>query len=85
MGFSTEISFDIKQTGEKIQGVAQWGLSPSGLGGTGGPVEGTRSGKTIKLQVSSEGFQGELELSGDEMRGSWVGPYPYEIVLRRQK
>jgi hypothetical protein len=85
MTFSTEVAFDLQQSGDKISGTARWGLSSSGLGGTGGPLEGIRSGNKITFQIPSQSFTGEVELSGDELRGSLVGPYEYELVLRREK
>lgn len=85
MTFSTEVSFDLKQSGDKIVGTARWDLSPSGLGGTGGPLEGSKSGNKITFQIPSQSFTGEVELSGDELRGSLIGPYPYELVLRKEK
>lgn len=84
--FSSEFSFEIRQTGDKIAGVARYGLSPSGLGGTGGPLEGAKVGQTITFQVLGTDFTGKLQLSGDEMIGSMFGPYhPFDIVLRKQK
>ena len=82
---STEVSFDLQQSGDKIVGTARWGLSPSGLSGTGGPLQGIKSGNKITFQVPSQSCTGEVELSGDEMRGSLFGPHTDELVLRREK
>jgi hypothetical protein len=82
---STEVSFDLQQSGDNIVGTAQWGLSPSGLSGTGGPLQGVKSGNKITFQVPSQSCTGEVELSGDELRGSLFGPHTDELVLRREK
>ena len=82
---STEVSFDLRQSGAKIVGTALWGLSPSGLSGTGGPLEGIKLGNKITFKVPSQSCTGELELSGDELRGSLFGPLTDELVLRREK
>lgn len=82
---STEVSFDLQQSGDKIVGTARWGLSPSGLSGTGGPFQGTKSGNKITFQVPSQSCTGVVELSGDELRGSLFGPHTDELVLRREK
>ena len=82
---STEVSFDLQQSGDQIVGTAHWGLSPSGLSGTGGPLQGVKSGNKITFQVPSQSCTGELELSGDELRGSLFGPHTDELVLRREK
>lgn len=82
---STEVSFDLQQSGDQIVGTARWGLSPSGLSGTGGPLQGIKSGNKIIFQVPSQSCTGELELSGDELRGSLFGPHTDELVLRREK
>ena len=85
MGFSTEVTFEIVQNGETITGTATWGLSPSGLGGTGGSIEGAIVGNTITYKIPAPGFAGEVEVSGDEIKGTLVGPYPYDLVLRKEK
>jgi hypothetical protein len=81
--FSTEVTFDLQQAGSKVVGMAQWGLSPSGLGGTGGPIEVVKTGSRFTFQVPSLSFTGELELTGDEMRGTLIGPFEYSLVLRK--
>ena len=85
MGFSTEVTFELKQTNEKITGTATWGLSPSGLGGTGGAIEGAISENKITYKIPTANFSGEVEVGGDEIKGTLVGPYPYDLVLRKEK
>lgn len=81
---STEVSFHLQQSGNEITGTAVWGLSPSGLTGTGGPLQGIRSGNKMTFKVPSQSCTGELELSGDELRGHLYGSHTDELVLRRQ-
>ena len=85
MGFSTEVTFDLKQADAKITGTATWGLSPSGLGGTGGAIEGAISENKITYKIPTANFSGEVEVGGDEIKGTLVGPYPYDLVLRKEK
>jgi hypothetical protein len=80
-----EVKFDLQQTGDRIVGTALWGLSPYELCGTGGPLQGIKSGTKITFQVPSQSCTGEIELSGDEMRGSLFGPHTDDLVLRREK
>jgi hypothetical protein len=83
--FSTEVTFDLRQSGNRIAGSAVWALSPSGLGGTGGDLEGVQMGNRMTFRVPSSQFTGEATLAGDEVRGVLIGPYEYVLVLRRVK
>ena len=82
---SREVSFDLQQSGDKVVGTALWGLSPFEPCGTGGPLQGIKSGNKITFQVPSQSCAGEVEVSGDEMRGSIFGPHTDDLVLRREK
>ena len=82
-GFSTEVSLRLRQSGSTVVGTASWELSPSGLGGTGGPLEGLIVGNTMNFKVPVAEFTGEVTISGHQMRGQLVGPFPYVIELVR--
>ena len=80
-----DIDLTLQQSGPKVTGQVKFSQG-TGPGPSDGSLEGTVAGDLFRFHSPRGQVTGELQVNGDEMTGSGIGPYgPTRITLRRQQ
>jgi hypothetical protein len=80
--FANEIQFELEQQGSKVKGHYRLLLNPAS-GARTGPIEGTVAGDLFTFRLTAGASEGEMTVSGDEMKGSLKSGGPVQLLLRR--
>ena len=80
-----DIELTLQQSGPKVMGQVMFSQG-TGPGPSNGPLEGTVTGDIFRFHDARGALTAELQVNGDEMTGSGLGPFgPTRINLRRQQ
>jgi hypothetical protein len=76
-------SLELQQEGSKAKGSIRGLIGGADGPGVFGPIEGTVAGDVFTFSQTNGSLSGELTVSGDEMRGEFLGSRRFPMILRR--